>query len=151
MRIEPNIDKLKVCIAKLAETMGMSALPNELAMNLINHVLYDEEYQSIDGKNSWSSLRGGLITETEMRNLIFAHSATKISYFNKMQEPGCDHYDSESITKAFDMALYGREAIILECELNSHNKSLKSDAASLSRTPQAAPLSSNVRRNINYG
>lgn len=110
MNEAPNKEKLKICISDLAAAMGMKSLPEELSSNLIEHVLYKGEYQGVKGKNSWAGLIQGIITEREARNLLMAHSATKISNFNDKEEPGCNTYSTKVLCSNFEIALLGRVA-----------------------------------------
>jgi len=106
--MQPDNKKLNACVRDLAHAMKMNALPESLFYHLINHVLYDEKYDNIEGKNGWLCLEKGLLTEREMRNLFMAHSATKIARFNKALEPGCNTYATPELCNSFEYALFGR-------------------------------------------
>ena len=44
--MQPDIEKVKLCIGELAKAMGMKVLTDDLCLKLISHVLYDDEYDS---------------------------------------------------------------------------------------------------------
>ena len=108
MNQEPDKNKLKDCIDAMALAMKMEPLPNDLCFKLIDHVLYNQDYDGIEGKNGWQCFKQKLLTEREIRNLLMAHSATKIARFNKIKEPGCDTYTSMKLCQGFEVALIGR-------------------------------------------
>ena len=97
--------------------MNMQPLPDVKAKLLIGHILYDKNYDGVSGKYGWSSLTNNLITERELRNLVVAHCATKISSFNNLYEPGYDTYLTKELCVGFEMALFGREAKLLEFDV----------------------------------
>ena len=108
----PNKEKLTICIGDMATAMGMKSLPEDLCSNLIEHVLYKSEYQGVKGKEGWAGLTRGLITEREARNLLMAHSATKISNFNEKEEPASNTYSTKTLCSNFEIALLGRSAYL---------------------------------------
>ncbi len=114
--MKPDIEKIVNCIDKMAEAMNMKTLPLDRCKALINHVLYDEQYDDVKGKEGWACFQDGLITEREIRNLLMAHSATKISKFNKEDEPNSNEYAFTDLCQAFDAALLGKPADLNKTE-----------------------------------
>jgi hypothetical protein len=106
MNFNPDIEQLKNCIAAMASDMNMKGIPDELSNKLIHHILYNEEYNGLKGKNVWSSFCEKLITEKETRNLLMAHCSTKIAKFNKLKEPSFDSYASIALYDMFEVALF---------------------------------------------
>ncbi len=109
--MEPNIDELKKCILKMSELMGCLPLPDDKLKDLIQHVLYDKKWGSIDGKNSWACFQRKLITEREIRKLIMQHSCTKIADFNNKCETKLGNPYSKEMCQLFEVALLGRVSI----------------------------------------
>ena len=70
----------------MSELMGCSALPDDKAKDLIEHVLYDKTWGSVKGKNGWPCFQRKLITEREIRKLIMQHCCTKIASLNNKCE-----------------------------------------------------------------
>ncbi|WP_020409585.1 hypothetical protein [Hahella ganghwensis] len=92
----------------MAEAMKLDPLPYDKAFQLIEHVLYKGEYSDLSGKEGWRCFEGGLVTEREMRNLLMAHSATKIAEFNGKDEPNSLAYSSKELCHLFEMTLFGK-------------------------------------------
>jgi hypothetical protein len=109
------------------------------ANRLINHVLYDEKWKGIDGKDGWTQFQCGLITKRELRILLMQHSATKISHSNKSQEPSYDSYLCKDICQKFEVALLG------EIEW-----AYKSDQPSLRRRHGLATVATSVESNVRF-
>ena len=110
MKSAPNFDALYICTSTMAKSMHMRPLPLEQCNELLAHVLYTECLQGVEGKNAWESYCMGLITEIEIRNLLMAHCATKISFFNRLSEPDARTYLSRNLSEKFEIALFARPA-----------------------------------------
>ncbi len=107
MYIKPNKVALISCMQLMAELMELISLPNEKAAQLIEYVLFDKEYNGVKGKDGWGCFLVHLITERELRNLIMAHSASKIASYNKKTEPSCYDYITKNLCQKFEIALIG--------------------------------------------
>ena len=83
----PNIEQLHQAISLMADAMNCKPLTPTSTDLLINYVLFDGAYGSVSGKDAWPCYQLDLITKTELRNLIMAHSATRIASFNNTCEP----------------------------------------------------------------
>jgi hypothetical protein len=104
----PNLEELIECINLMAGNMSFEILPKKELLGLINHVLFDEHIGQVSGKEAWACLMDNLITERELRNLMMAHSATKLAGFNKKDEPFLSSYLTEDLCHKFDKALFGK-------------------------------------------
>lgn len=105
--MKPDIEKLKKCIRLLAESMGFDALPENREDQLINHVLFKQEYDGVIGKEFWFRFEKQLITERELRNVFMAHSSTKIAMYNQRDEPCVGEYKTKGLCHNFEIALFG--------------------------------------------
>jgi len=103
-----NKEELKKCLDALSSAMNLKPMTEEVCFRVIDHVLHDSEYNGVRGMNGWECHMRGIITERELRNLVMAHSATKISSFNGINEPSCNKYTSQSLCNAFEISLFGR-------------------------------------------
>ena len=74
---------------------------------LVKHILFNESWEGIEGKEGWISFQHNIITEHELRHLVIAHSATKISQFNNKIEPNYEQYSSEKLLSNFQKSLFG--------------------------------------------
>ena len=106
--MNPDIDKLLNSIFLMAEAMKFQPLSDERAKELISHVLYDKEYDGIDGKDNWKCFQHGLLTERELRNVFMAHTATKIARDDGRNEPNCNDYNSIDLCNGFELGLLGK-------------------------------------------
>lgn len=113
----PDKEKLIECITSMAEAMKFDPLPYDRALQLIEHVLYKGDYNGLKGKKGWLCFEDGIITEREMRNLLMAHSATKIARFNRKDEPSCLDYSSKELCHLFEMTLFGKVVIPKHCDV----------------------------------
>ena len=111
MNEEINRKELKDCLISLADAMRLKPLSNERAEHLIDHVLYDQAYDGVKGKNAWACFKNSLLTERELRDLLMAHSATKISRHNRENEQDCRTYLTEELCNRFEYALLGKVVI----------------------------------------
>lgn len=109
--MKPDIEKLKKCIRLLAESMTFNPLPEDRENQLIDHVLFKQEYDGINGKESWSKFENHLITARELRNLFMAHSSTKIARHNQRNEPSDKEYITKGLCHKFEIALLGKIVI----------------------------------------
>jgi len=91
----------------MAETMTFDPLPYDRVVQLIEHVLYEREYDGVSGKEGWCSFESNIITEREFRNLVMANSATEIARHNKQNEPSSAEYSNKELCHSFEMALFG--------------------------------------------
>ena len=112
-----NFEDLLKSIELMASLMGMEPLPNEKAKNLINYIMYSEEYGNQEGREGLKQLEMKYITERELRNLMMCNTATKISSFNKIQEPGIDKYSTKELTESFELAIFGRKNILFNSDV----------------------------------
>ncbi len=113
---QPVLKNIVLSMNLLAEAMDMKPLPVEKAEMLLKHILFNAPWNGVEGKEGWYSSQENLITEYELRDLILAHSATKISHFNNKNEPNCDEYSSKQLISSFEKALFGRPANKLKIE-----------------------------------
>ncbi len=113
----PNIENIVACVNELALAMKLEPLPEDRCINLIRHVLYIDSYNGVEGKGSLGCFNQGIITPREFRNLLMAHAATKIAGYNQVDEPGCDKYSSQELCSKFALALLGRSAKLLDCDV----------------------------------
>ncbi|WP_419832588.1 hypothetical protein [Endozoicomonas atrinae] len=116
MNTEPNKERVRKCVDLMAHAMGLNPLPEDKSNLLIKHVLFDAEYEGIEGKNGWGAFTSSLITERELRNLLMAHSATKIANYNKVREPGTPDHISKELCNGFELALFGRSSKLLSID-----------------------------------
>ena len=117
-------DELLKCIENMADAMNYSPLSRERAEQLIEHVLFEREYNGVEGKGSWDSFSSGLITEREVRNILMAHAATKIARENELSEPNMNDYNSPELCHSFEQGLFGKPVMPKECDvLDSWEKS----------------------------
>ncbi len=84
---------------------------------LLNHLLFGLSLDGFEGKNAWTCLAKGVITERELRNLIMAHCATHLARANKSNEPSSNQYVTEMRCDSFDLALFGRKGVIGETDV----------------------------------
>ncbi len=96
----------------MAAAMKMRRLEKTVAHSLFKHLLYDFTLEGRKGCARWAAHLGGLITERELRNLLMAHCATQISAANRVSEPSSETYVSEDLERCFDVAIFGRRAIL---------------------------------------
>ena len=89
----------------------MSSLPETQAKQLINHVLFNNEYNSVAGKEGFECFLKNLITEREFRNLFIAHSVTEIAKFNKKTEPNFINYSTKELCQSVELAFFGKVSI----------------------------------------
>lgn len=94
----------------LALAMEMKALSDEISAKLINHILFKEKFEGKDGKDGWSCLNSNIVTEKELRDLLMAHSATKLAQHNNTSVPSFSEYGSIKVCGEFEKALFGRPA-----------------------------------------
>ena len=106
--MKPDKKDLTECISLMAEAMKFNPLPNHRVNQLIEHVLYEREYDDIEGKEGWITFSKGLTTEREIRDLFMAHTATKIARHNKKEEPSCTEYSTKELRQKFELALLGK-------------------------------------------
>lgn len=106
--MNPNLEDLKNCIDLMAKSMKFSSLPQDRMSQLIAHVLFDEEYDGVEGKEGWSGFTKGYITGREIRDLMMAHSATKIARHEKKNEPSNTAYSTKELCQKFELALLGK-------------------------------------------
>jgi len=109
--MNPNLEELKSCIDLMARSMGFSSLPQDRVSRLIDHILFENEYDGVEGKEGWHSFTSGYITEREIRNLVMAHSATKIARYEKKSEPNFLEYSTKELCQQFEVALLGRTVV----------------------------------------
>ncbi|TDF39704.1 hypothetical protein EYS14_09370 [Alteromonadaceae bacterium M269] len=83
----PNIEQLHQAISLMADAMNCKPLTQEESTSLVNYVLFDGVCGGVSGKEAWPCYQLDLITKTELRNLIMAHSAARIASFNNTCEP----------------------------------------------------------------
>lgn len=107
-----NIDDLLACIELMAASMEFKSLPQEKAKQLIEHVLFDQKYYGVEGKQAWACYASGIITKREVRNLLMAHAATKIAHENQRNEPQLSSYISPELCHRFECALFGKKIIV---------------------------------------
>jgi len=112
-----DIGGLKQCMANMAFAMQFKPLTEEKSQLLLDHVLYDGLYNDQQGKQGLEQLHRGMITERELRNLLMAHCATKISNENKCDEPGCDKYSSRELCREFELAIFGRPGKLYDMDV----------------------------------
>lgn len=112
--MNPNIDDLLACIELMAASMKFKSLSQEKAKQLIEHVLFDQKYYGVEGKQAWACYASGIITKREVRNLLIAHAATKIAQENKRNEPQLSSYTSPGLYHRFERALFGKKIIVRE-------------------------------------
>lgn len=115
--MSPSKEKVVQSINFMAEVMEFDPLPTERVEELIEHVLYDQYYNGVSGKRAWFSFESGLITERETRNLLMAHSATKIASHNRRDQPSSDIYSRKELSHSFDFALFGRASNPIDIDL----------------------------------
>ena len=106
--MEPDKKELRNCIRLLAISMKFKPLPEERASQLIDHVLFKGEYDGVKGKDGWICFSEGIITEREIRNLLLAHSASKIAGHNNKTEPNCTEYCTKELCQKFELALLSK-------------------------------------------
>ena len=94
----------------MALQMKCIPLEKDLLNSLINYVLYNE-------KDGWAAYKLDIITERELRNLLMAHSATRISQSNNICEPNCSTYVTKELCDNFEYALFGRLAKLNSIDL----------------------------------
>ncbi|MBL4798969.1 MAG: hypothetical protein JKY50_16260 [Oleispira sp.] len=103
-----NISELKVSVEMMAKAM-CQPMPSEPQVELLfDHVLYDDRFGDVDGKNGCKHFELGLITKSEFRDLVMAHSASKISFFSGRPEPSFNSYESIELNQSFEKALLGK-------------------------------------------
>jgi hypothetical protein len=113
----PDRKELLNCFAIMASAMHMNAMNHALGVEVVNHVLYNSKLSGLDGKNAWESYLKGIITERELRNLVMAHAAAKISNYNCIEQPDFEIFNSKSLCNAFEISLFGRLANLQEIDI----------------------------------
>ena len=116
MSNKPSIKELVECINTMALSMKLTPMPHGDTEKLINHILFNEVWNGVKGKEAWKCVEKGLITEREFRNLLMAHSSTKTANFNKVNEPSLDTYYSKELCHRFERALFGRLVVPLKTD-----------------------------------
>ena len=107
----PNIKKLNFIIDEISVEMKLNSMPSEMKDRLIDHILFKGEWQELEGIDSWSSHKTGLITKRELRNLILNHVITKISSFNKVSESRTNGQISRSLCNNLEIILFGNAVV----------------------------------------
>ncbi len=103
-----NISEFKVSVEMMAKAMCLP-IPSEPQVELLfDHVLYDGKFGHVDGKNGFKHFELGLITESELRDLVMAHCASKISFFSERPEPSFNSYESIELNQSFEKVLLGK-------------------------------------------
>lgn len=105
MKDDHKLPELHSAMASLAKAMELEELPETQRDSLIAHVLYDGEYNGIEGKNGFNSFNENLITAQEYRDLVMAHCSSKIASYNNVSEPSCDTFVSVELCEKFESAL----------------------------------------------
>ncbi len=111
MNVRLNKVELIDCVYLMAKQMKLTPLPSARAVQLIEHVLFDKEFNGVKGKDGWGCFLSHLLTEREIRNLMMAHSATRISSYNKKSEPGYNNYGTRNLCQKFEIALLDKVII----------------------------------------
>ncbi len=106
--MKPDKKELIKCIYLMAIAMKFDPLPEKKTIQLIDHVLFEGEYNDLEGKQGWVAFSKGLSTEREIRNLLMAHSATKIANHNNRAEPNCTEYSTKELCQKFELALHSK-------------------------------------------
>ena len=106
--MKPDISKLKDCMSSMAKAMGLKTPPAWKCDLILNHILYEQEFNGVEGKNGLNSFTSQFITEREFRNLVMAHCSTKIASYNDTVEPDCYTYSNKELCDNFDLALIDR-------------------------------------------
>ena len=100
--------EFNVSVEMMAKAMCLP-MPSESQVRLLfDHVLYDGKLGHVDGKNGCKHFELGLITKSEFRDLVMAHCASKISFFNERPEPSFNSYESIELNQSFEKALLGK-------------------------------------------
>lgn len=116
MNDKPSVKELIEFVNTMAIAMNLNQMSLAGAEKLINHILFNEVWNGFKGKEVWKCFENSLITERELRNLLIAHSATKISAFNKVNESSLATYNSKDLCYRFERALFGKLVVPLKTD-----------------------------------
>jgi hypothetical protein len=101
----PNLVKLAACGARVAKAMRQPEPEEARAVAFFEEILLRK-----DGRELWTCLKEGLITETEIRDATIARFATWLCQVNGVKEPSSETWASPEIERCFEQALLGRPA-----------------------------------------
>ncbi len=99
----PDIEQLVAAALDVALAMHGERPPDDELETLLRDLLFGE-------RDLWKAVREGLITELELRDALLARTASRISYLLCVDEPSADLWVTRDLERAFEIALFGREA-----------------------------------------
>jgi hypothetical protein len=98
------IDRLVSTAFVQADAMEVPRPTPSLLRGFLFRLLYQP--QRLRGKEAWDSYSAGLITATELRNLVMAHLATWLSDLASTPEPSSTQWTTRELEEAFELALF---------------------------------------------
>ncbi|WP_431688141.1 hypothetical protein [Hahella sp. NBU794] len=109
MESVPDITSIVAWHRELAKVMGVNSLPNDQARRLTMHLLFDETYAEMTGKEGWACYVERLLTASELTLLLFSHFYTKLLAHNGVKQyPTFQQHAESDLLDKLDQALFAK-------------------------------------------